>query len=109
MASFRVCLQHSVAENRELYKSLFLAQITLLVALEKEVVNLLVGAQNTNFLWFFFALHNCHFWQEPLDADWVHLKRWEFLLVFFASSNLSVVEIERIKQQYANTCLNKRT
>ena len=52
MAGLRVTLEHPVAENREFYKPLFLAQIILFVALEKEVVNLLIGANNANFLWF---------------------------------------------------------
>ena len=44
LTGFRVSFKHSVAENRELYKALFLAQITLLVALQQKVVNLLVCA-----------------------------------------------------------------
>jgi hypothetical protein len=43
-----------------------------------------------------------------LDADWIALERWELFLLIFVSSDLSKVEIERIKLQYANTCLNKR-
>jgi hypothetical protein len=88
---------------------LFLAQITLFITLEQEIVNLLVSAQNADFFWFFFALHNRHFWQEPLDADWMLLERWELFLIFFISSSLFKIEVQRIKLQYVNTCLNKST
>ena len=42
LTGLRVRFKHSVTENRELYKALFLAQITFLVALQQKIVNLLI-------------------------------------------------------------------
>ena len=92
LTGFRVRFKHSVTENRELYKALFLAQITFLVALQQKIVNLLICPYYADFFWFFFGLHNCYFCKKALNADWVHLERRKLFLIFFVGSDLSKFE-----------------
>jgi len=44
LTSFRVRFEHSVAENREVYKALLLTEVTLLITFQQKVVNLLVSS-----------------------------------------------------------------
>jgi len=92
LTGLRVRFKHSVTENRELYKALFLAQITFLVALQQKIVNLLICPYYADFFWFFFGLHNCYFCKKALNADWVHLERRKLFLIFFVGSDLSKFE-----------------
>ncbi len=56
-----VILEHFVAENGKIDETLFLPQVTILIAFKQEIVDLLIGPNNTNFFRFLFWNHYCCF------------------------------------------------
>ena len=72
-----IVLEHLVAQSGKVNEPLLFAQITVFVALEQEVVNVLVRAQDANLFWLLFAKHDCHFLQEARYHDWVLLESRE--------------------------------
>ena len=69
-----VILKHLVAQPSEIYESLLLAQITILIALEQKVVNVLIRSEYANLLWLFFAQHDGYFLKEARNHDRVLLE-----------------------------------
>lgn len=69
-----VLVQHLVAEASEVDKPLLFAQVTVLVALEEEVVNPFVCPQDANLLRLLLTEHNGDLLEEARDHHWVFLE-----------------------------------
>jgi len=81
LAGLWIIFQHLVAKARKLNEALFLAQIAILIALEQEVVHILVSTYDAELLWLLLAVHDGHFLSEGRNHDWICLVGWKFLQV----------------------------
>ena len=64
-SSLGVVLEHLVAKTSKVNEPLFFPKVTILVALEQEVIHVLVCAKNSDLLRLFFAQHDRDFLEEP--------------------------------------------